>query len=81
MSNDSVTVLFSEKDKKPKAKEILNVKINFSKSTFDLYKWFKIDTGDNIQFDAYFLDYFVRLLKRLKDINFEDVQKQRNLVI
>ena len=54
---------------------------NFSKSTFDLYKLFKIDPGEIIQLDAYFLEYFVRLLKRLRDINFEDVQKQRNLVI
>ena len=61
--------------------EILNFENNFSKSTFDLYKLFKIDPGDIIQLDAYFLEYFVRLLKRLKDINFEDVQKQRNLVI
>merc|ERR1712087_1047573 len=28
-----------------------------------------------------FSKYFIRLLKRLKDINFEDVQKQKNLVI
>jgi len=61
--------------------EILNVENNFSKSTFDLYKLFKIDPGEIIQLDAYFLEYFVRLLKRLRDINFEDVQKQRNLVI
>jgi uncharacterized protein YbjT (DUF2867 family) len=61
--------------------EILNVENNFSKITFDLYKLFKIDPGDIIQLDAYFLEYFVRLLKRLRDINFEDVQKQRNLVI
>jgi uncharacterized protein YbjT (DUF2867 family) len=61
--------------------EILNVENNFSKITFDLYNLFKIDPGDIIQLDAYFLEYFVRLLKRLRDINFEDVQKQRNLVI
>jgi uncharacterized protein YbjT (DUF2867 family) len=61
--------------------EILNVENNFSKSTFDLYKLFKIDPSEIIQLDAYFLEYFVRLLKRLKDINFEDAQKQRNLVI
>jgi len=61
--------------------EILNVENNFSKSTFDLYKIFKIDPGDIIQLDDYFLEYFIRLLKRLKDINFEDVQKQKNLVI
>lgn len=34
--------------------EILNVENNFSKSTFDLYKLFKIDPGDIIQLDAYF---------------------------
>ena len=61
--------------------EILNVENNFSKITFDLYNLFKIDPGDIIQLDAYFLEYFVRLLKRLRDINFEDIQKQKNLVI
>jgi len=61
--------------------EILNTKKNFSKSTFDLYKMFKVDSEEIIQLDDYFLEYFIRLLKRLRDINFEDVQKQRNLVI
>jgi uncharacterized protein YbjT (DUF2867 family) len=61
--------------------EILNVENNFSKSTFDLYKMFKIDPSELIQLDDYFLEYFIRLLKRLRDINFEDVQKQKNLII
>jgi len=61
--------------------EILNTENNFSKSTFDLYKLFKIDSEEIIQLDDYFLEYFIRLLKRLRDINFEDVQKQRNLII
>ena len=61
--------------------EILNTENNFSKSTFDLYKLFKIDSEEIIQLDNYFLEYFIRLLKRLRDINFEDVQKQRNLII
>jgi len=61
--------------------EILNIENNFSKSTFDLYKLFKIDPSEIIQLDDYFLEYFIRLLKRLRDINFEDVQKQKNLVI
>lgn len=61
--------------------EILNTENNFSKSTFDLYKIFKIDSEELIQLDDYFLEYFVRLLKRLRDINFEDVQKQKNLII
>ena len=61
--------------------EILNMENNFSKSTFDLYKMFKIEPEEIIQLDDYFLEYFIRLLKRLRDINFEDVQKQKNLVI
>lgn len=61
--------------------EILNTENNFSKSTFDLYKMFKIDPSELVQLDDYFLEYFIRLLKRLRDINFEDVQKQKNLVI
>lgn len=61
--------------------EILNTENNFSQSTVDLYKMFKIDPSEIIQLDDYFLEYFIRLLKRLRDINFEDVQKQKNLVI
>ena len=61
--------------------EILNVENNFSKSTFDLYKTFKVRTNEINELDDYFLEYFIRLLKRLKDINFEDIQKQKNLVI
>ena len=61
--------------------EILNTENNFSKSTFELYKTFKIDPFELISLDDYFLEYFIRLLKRLRDINFEDVQKQKNLII
>ena len=61
--------------------EILNTTSNFSKSTVELYKIFKIDSSEIIQLDDYFLEYFIRLLKRLRDINFEDVQKQKNLII
>jgi len=61
--------------------EILNTENNFSKSTLDLYKLFKIDPSEIVQLDDYFLEYFIRLLKRLRDINFEDVQKQKNLII
>jgi uncharacterized protein YbjT (DUF2867 family) len=61
--------------------EILTAENNFSKSTFELYKTFKIDPSEIIQLDDYFLEYFIRLLKRLRDINFEDVQKQKNLII
>ena len=61
--------------------EILTKENNFLNSTFDFYKMFKIDPAELIQLDDYFLEYFIRLLKRLRDINFEDIQKQKNLVL
>ena len=61
--------------------EILNIENNFPNSTFELYKIFKIDSSEIIQLDDYFLEYFIRLLKRLRDINFEDIQKQKNLIL
>jgi uncharacterized protein YbjT (DUF2867 family) len=61
--------------------EILNIESNFSKSTFELYKMFKLKPSEIIQLDDYFVEYFIQLLKRLQDINFEDIQKQKNLII
>ena len=61
--------------------EILGNENNFSDSSFELYEVFKMDTAELVQLDDYFLEYFIRLLKRLRDINFEDVQKQKNLII
>ena len=61
--------------------EILNIETGFSQSTMDLYKIFKINSKDLVQLDDYLLEYFVRLVRRLRNINFEDVQKQKNLVI
>nr|YP_009308825.1 hypothetical protein [Toxarium undulatum]AOS86568.1 hypothetical protein [Toxarium undulatum] len=60
---------------------ILLIKDNFLNTSLDLYKTFKIEMNDIIQLNDYFLEYFVRLLKKLRDINFEDIQKQRNLII
>ena len=61
--------------------ELLGMENNFSKSTFELYKIFKIDNDEIMQLDEYFLEYFITLVKRLRDINFEDIQKQKNLII
>ena len=61
--------------------EILTVETNVSNSILDIYKMFKIDPSELIQLDDYLLEYFIRLLKRLRDINFEDVQKQKNLIL
>jgi len=48
---------------------------------FILYKDFKVKVDDITFLEDYFLEYFIRLLKRLRDINFEDIQKQKNLII
>jgi uncharacterized protein YbjT (DUF2867 family) len=61
--------------------EILNGRNPFSESILDLYKTFKIEKTEILELDEYFLEYFVRLLKRLKNINFEDIQKQKNLIL
>ena len=50
-------------------------------STIEVYKVFKIDPTEITQIDDYFLEYFIRLLKRLRDLNFEDIQKQKNLIL
>jgi len=70
----------------------LNIQNNFLQSYYDLHEdcfvyknlyhnLFNIDPSEITQLDDYFLEYFIRLLKRLRDINFEDVQKQKNLII
>lgn len=61
--------------------EIVKEKKNLSKSTFELYKLFKISKSEINPLEDYFLEYFIRLLKRLKDINFKEIQKQKNLII
>jgi len=61
--------------------EILNVEDNFTKSTDNIYELFKIKPEDLLSLEDYFQEYFIKILKRLKDINFEDVQKQKNLIL
>nr|YP_009163638.1 conserved hypothetical plastid protein [Triparma laevis]BAS19092.1 conserved hypothetical plastid protein [Triparma laevis] len=61
--------------------EILNVEDNFTKSTDNIYGLFKIKPEDLLSLEDYFQEYFIKILKRLKDINFEDVQKQKNLIL
>jgi len=61
--------------------EILNIENNFSKSTSDIYTIFEVDEAEILSLENYFQEYFIKILKRLKDINFEDVQKQKNLII
>ena len=61
--------------------KILNVRNQISNPSLNFYEIFEIDPSELIQLDDYFLEYFIRLLKRLRDINFEDVQKQKNLIL
>ena len=61
--------------------EILNVEDNFTKSTDNIYEIFEIDPDSTLTLEDYFQEYFIKILKRLKDINFEEIQKQKNLVL
>ena len=54
---------------------------NTIKSTKDLYKIFNIEPSSLVSLDIYFQEYFIKILKRLKYINFEDIQKQKNLIL
>ena len=61
--------------------DVLTAENKFLDTSKNLYETFKMELTDIIQLNDYFLEYFVRLLKKLRDINFEDIQKQRNLII
>lgn len=62
--------------------DILNREIFvLQKAKRKVYKIFKVETIEILQLDDYFLGYFILLVKRLRDINFEDVQKQKNLIL
>jgi len=60
--------------------KVLSVK-NDSLDNPNIYKLFKIDITETVYLDDYFLEYFIRLLKRLRNINFEDIQKQKNIIL
>ena len=57
------------------------LKMIFQNQHLIYIKLLKLNQDEINQLDDYFLEYFIRLLKRLRDINFEDIQKQKNLVI
>jgi len=61
--------------------KLLNLKQIETSSNLKLFQYFKMNVNDLISLDDYFLEYFIRLIKRLRDINFEDIQKQKNLLI
>lgn len=61
--------------------EIFNTKTNFVESSNNIYEIFEIASEDLLTLEDYFEEYFIRILKRLKNINFEDVQRQKNLIL
>ena len=61
--------------------EILSVENKFPTRIIYVYDLFKIDYGEIIELNDYLYNYFVILLRRLKDINFEERQKQKKLIV
>ena len=61
--------------------EILSTKNNNKKSIENLYPIFQFESSDFLPLELYFQEYFIKILKRLKYINFEDIQKQKNLIL
>merc|ERR1711957_1107841 len=57
------------------------VKIAFSKSTSNISQIFNIDSSEMLSLEDYLQEYFTKMLLCLVDINFEAVQKQKNLII
>jgi uncharacterized protein YbjT (DUF2867 family) len=61
--------------------EILENQTNFSADSLKLYKTFNIDAKDFVNLENYLQEYFERILKTLKDLNYEQNNKQRNLKV
>lgn len=61
--------------------EILNVNSTIDDSESNIYNIFKIEEEEILSLNDYFQEYFIKILKKLQDINFEDVQKQKNLIL
>jgi len=61
--------------------ELFNREIDFSKSTSNISQTFNIDSSEMLSLEDYLQEYFTKMLLCLVDINFEAVQKQKNLII
>jgi len=61
--------------------ELFNREIDFSKSTSNISQIFNIDSSEMLSLEDYLQEYFTKMLLCLVDINFEAVQKQKNLII
>lgn len=56
-------------------------KENFSQNSIILYKTFDINETNFVPLESYFQEYFERILKTLKDLNYEQTFKQRDLTL
>jgi uncharacterized protein YbjT (DUF2867 family) len=56
-------------------------KENFSQNSITLYKTFDINDNNFVELENYFQEYFERILKTLKDLNYEQSFKQRDLTL
>jgi len=56
-------------------------KENFSQNSITLYKTFDINDNNFVELENYFQEYFERILKTLKDLNYEQTFKQRDLTL
>ena len=61
--------------------ELFNREIDFSKSTSNIAQMFNIDPSEMLGLEEYLQEYFTKMLLCLVDINFEAVQKQKNLIL
>jgi len=57
--------------------EILNIDTQNQKPIANIYEIFKIKEEELLSLDDYFQEYFIKILKKLQDINFEDVQNKK----
>lgn len=61
--------------------EVLEEEEDFSTSTLNLYRIFDIDINNFVTLENYLQEYFEKILKTLKDLNYEQTSKQRDLTI
>ena len=61
--------------------EVLEEKENFSTNTLNLYNTFDIDETNFVTLENYLQEYFEKILKTLKDLNYEQTSKQRDLTL
>jgi len=61
--------------------EVLEEEEDFSTNTLNLYKTFDIDVTNFVTLENYLQEYFEKILKTLKDLNYEQTSKQRDLTL